>query len=194
MKYLLFLELFRVPKQSKKQLKILKDLLDPKGMHGQGTQLLETFLDSIGYGHLKAHLVAAHIEVKSELWVTEESRLDIIVRCFPWFILVIENKIGSPEGSSVDGGSTQTQKYWNWLKTQELRSDGERILIFLTIHGERAGAEQAHRISYLHHIRAWLEKCLEIVAAPRIQETLRQYLETMDDLRDLRKERAYGDD
>jgi len=180
--------LLELPRLEKNHSKILKELLDPKGMHGQGKQLLEIFLDRIGFGHLKAKLVGAHVEVKTEVWVTEESRLDIIIRCFPWFILVIENKIGSGEGS------TQTQKYWNWLKTQELRSDGERILIFLTIHGERASVEQAHCSSYLHDIRAWLEKCLEIVTAPRIREILRQYLETIEELRELKKESANGDD
>jgi PD-(D/E)XK nuclease superfamily len=179
------LELHRLEKNHSK---LLADFLDPKGTHSQGTVFLECFLDRIGCGHLKAKLAGRRVEAKTELWVTEKSRLDIIIRCFPEFILVIENKIQSGEGASIEGGATQLQKYWDWLKQQQLRSDGKRILVFLTIHPERASVEEAFCMTYLQDVRRWLVDSLERVRAPRVREAVCQYLETIEDLRHLRGE------
>lgn len=170
--------------------RILADLLDPRGTHGQGALFLERFLDLIGLSHIKAKVAspAAHVEVTPEERITAESRPDIVVRCVPWFVLVIENKIQSGEGQS--DGTWQLEKYCNWLRDQTAE---EKRLLFLTIHGEKSssGAESL-LISYTRHIHGWLEECLNRVTAPSVQHTLLQYLETIENLRNLKRETADG--
>jgi hypothetical protein len=176
--------------------KILAEF-DPKGTHGQGTLFLEGFLDQIGRGHLKPKLAGAHIEVKKELWTTEYGRLDIVVRCFTGsithFILVVENKIKSGESNGGDEGLRQLEKYKLWLDKQ-ITEPGGKILVFLTIHGDRPRIEgTAVPISYLRDIRQWLNLAQCSIQAPRVRHTVEQYLDIIEELKALRRERIYGD-
>jgi hypothetical protein len=160
--------------------KILGDLLDPKGTHGQGSRFLKGFLRRIGSEHLGKNLDAndVHVDVGTERWISTESRVDIIVQCAPWFVLIIENKIRGDEGIDSQG-KWQLRKYRKWLDS---RAEPAKILVFLTTRGgpSKSGAEDC-AISYLHDIRPWLQELLE-QAAPRVRETLVQYLDTIEDL------------
>jgi hypothetical protein len=184
--------LLKLQELEKNHSKILANLLNPSGTHGQKTLFLEGFLDLIGCGRLKTEITSAsaNVTVRTEEWITETGRVDIIVRNVRSFVLVIENKIRSGEAKDADG-HTQLQKYWEWLRN---RPERETLLVFLTIHGESGSVDEARCISYGREIKGWLEKSLNNVRASRVRETIGQYLETIDDLRNLRQEAANVDE
>lgn len=157
--------------------RILADLLNPQGTHGQGRLFLEGFLDHIGLADVQEKLISniAHVTVMPELAVTGEARPDIVVSCVPWFLIVIENKIRSGEGYE------QLKKYRIWLCKQKA---AEKRLVYLTIHGKPSQRhEEDCSLSYARDVRQWLGRCLENVAAPAVTHSLRRYLETIADFR-----------
>ncbi len=165
--------------------RILADLLNPRGTHGQGGLFLEAFLDHVGLRDIKPKLIApgAHLEVFYEHPITG-GRADIVVRCLPSLLLVIENKIKADE--SMADGRGQLEKYRKWLNQQ---AAAEKRLIFLTIHGDKSQSGVEHvDISYLRDIRKWLEDCLKRVAAPAVQYLVLGYVQAIEDLRSLKKE------
>ena len=164
--------------------RILANLLNPRGTHGQGMLFLRRFLDHIGLAPVKSKLTASGTEVACELSVTNESIPDIRISCLPWLILLIENKVKADEHRAPDG-KWQLEKYQEWLDEPEQVAEVKR-LFFLTIHGgpSKSGVEDRD-ISYVHDLRKWLERSLECVAAPAVQHILRRYLETIDNLRNL---------
>lgn len=170
--------------------RILADLLNPRGTHGQSGLFLESFLDHVGLRDIKPKLIipGANVEVSSEHPITG-GRPDIVVRCVPWLLLVIENKIKADENLTANGVG-QLEKYREWLNRQ---AAAEKRLFFLTIHGDksRSGVEDID-ISYLRDVHKWLEASLKGVAAPAVQHMLLRYLHAIEDLRNLKKERTNG--
>lgn len=194
------LTLLEVEKLERNHSRILSELLNPRGSHGQGSLFLEHFLSLVGLGHLDAQISPfSHIEVRSELPVTEESRLDIVIRCSrPPFYLIVENKIRSDEGARNSSGKRQVEKYRDWLD-QFKDTFKETCLVFLTIHRSKSDSFKDNKpaehkqLSYLRDITSWLQDCLPDVKAPRVEHTLRQYLQTVEQLRNLKKEDTDGD-
>lgn len=176
--------LFKLQELERYHSKLLAELLDPKGTHGQATFFLERFLDRIQLGHLKSQISgpSGQVWVRLEHPITATGRVDLIVRCNRRLVLVIENKIHSDEGEDPDG-LKQLKKYWAWLQDQP---EAEKVLVFLTVHDELGSVPEAKRLSYSRDIRAWLQDCLQSGLPERVKETLRQYMEAVEDLRELR--------
>jgi hypothetical protein len=191
------IRLLELDRLEKNHSKILADLLDPQGTHAQGTVFLKRFLNLTGLSRLNIDVTSAgaNVEVSPEAWITAESRPDIVIRCAPSFFLIIENKIRHDEGIDSEGLG-QLRRYRNWLDIQiKNRTAREGVLIYLTIHPGKgkSGAEDRH-LSYLADISRWLKECLAECSAPRVTQTLAQYLETIDELRYLKKEESYEDE
>jgi PD-(D/E)XK nuclease superfamily len=187
------IRLLELERLEKNHSKILADLLHPQGTHGQGTAFLTRFLNLIGLSRLKIDVTSpgATVEVSLESWITAGSRPDIVIRCAPSFFLIIENKIRHDEGIDSQGLG-QLRRYRDWLDVQTKNgAAGEGFLVYLTIHPGKAegGAEDRH-LSYLSDISHWLKECIGDCFAPRVTQTLAQYLETIDDLRYLKKEES----
>jgi len=162
---------------------LLADLLDPAGSHGQRHVFLQRFLEYCGQ---KFDLPAIAVDDLLETeWVvrteyqTPFGRLDILIRNAELGLLyVVENKIYSPEQWD------QLRRYADWLETQQ-GEYARQALFYLTLSGKRATSHQGalyHRLSYYEDVAAWLEGSLGRVAAPRVRETITQYLDLIQTL------------
>jgi hypothetical protein len=158
----------------------LANLFYPNGTHGQGPLFLQTFLNHLSRKNLSR--IFAHVEA-DETWqartesVTEFGNLDIVL----WSPhrdarIVIENKIGA--GDQPD----QLERYWKWMRAQ---SCNVQQLFYLTPTGhpsdeaDKTGVPYV-ALSYKRDIRDIVEISLAEVVAPRLRETLNQYLEIIN--------------
>ena len=170
----------------------LKDLLDPKGMHSQGTVFLEHFLnleplrlaDSFGYGKLDDFQVRTEAATNAN-----DGRMDILLKKDDAYI-IIENKIDAEDQTD------QLSRYYRNAKKRGF--EGEQIkLIYLTLDGKppsdkslssRDGQKLLNEdhviyMSYESHIIKWLKDCLkEVGGIARIREVLLQYKELIKEL------------
>jgi hypothetical protein len=163
--------------------RFLGELLDPRGRHGQGWIFLRRFLTKIDLNNTNndPRIETLPVTLELESQITGESRADIIVRCPPRFLIVIENKIDAGEGQAPDG-TWQLERYRNWLDNQF--GIEEKRLIFLTPDGRESASDREHlRLSYFDDIRHLLTCCLNEIAAPRVRYAVQQYLEAIDDIR-----------
>ncbi len=173
------IRLLKLQEVEKYHSEILTDLLNPTGTHSQGIYFLERFLNRIGYGRLSAKLgPEANLEVRREFWINDSSRIDLVIRCLPWFEIDIENKIRAAEGTA------QLQRYRKNLDTLEKeRVIEEGLLLYLTIDPEdkSSGHEHIH-ISYRDDIRRWLKECLKVSLPAHVRYTIEQYVDSIQDL------------
>jgi hypothetical protein len=158
---------------------LLANLLDPRGSHAQGTLFLERFLKLCA---LESPEVAVPLaSIPSGGWIVETEKstsqglLDLVVSSPRLGVLyVIENKIWAGEQPQ------QLSRYSVWLHQQT--GYPHRALFYLTPEG---GPSHSHNgatyvpLSYRYHIIPWLVEALVEVEAPRIAETLNQYIEVL---------------
>jgi len=171
----------------------LADLLNPSGAHGQGALFLERFLCAIDREGLAAALknTAAQVWVTSEFHLDSGKRPDIALSCPYQFLLVIENKISQGESEG------QLQNYRDWLDRYVGLDEAKRVLVFLTVHGAAGPKSLAGhyiRFSYLPGVEKWLKDCLPHVRAPRVEQVLMQYLQTVRELYRFKKEDLSDDE
>lgn len=164
----------------------LAQLLDPEGTHGQGHLFLHRFLAMLSLSGLRsvqgrpfpaisADLAGTRWHVTSEK-KTAEGNLDLVLES-PHVLVVIENKIYA--GDRTD----QVARYARWLR-QHCR-DRACALLYLTREGHpstSAGDEDYYTVSYRREVRHWLNGCIGEVPAPRIRDTLQQYLDLVASL------------
>lgn len=159
---------------------LLADLLDPQGSHAQGHLFLDRFLKAC-----KAKFAGFPVpagELTSSRWVVEKEKatswgnLDLVVSCRSLgYLLVIENKIWAVEQPE------QLKRYYEWMQGRRDRFL-DQVLIYLTPRGveSHTGAGCPYfPLSYRDNLKAWLEASLAEVRAPRVRETLVQYLEVI---------------
>lgn len=150
---------------------ILRELLDPQGMHGFKTKFLEAFFKQIGL-EFDPNGCRAKTEV-----AYSNGRMDIVISSGD-VAVVIENKIYA--GDQED----QLKRYKEeWLEAQ---SGKKQALLYLTLDGhEASNAEHVdyQRISYRNDILAWLETCIEMATEkPLVKSALEQYKELIKKL------------
>lgn len=150
---------------------ILRELLDPQGMHGFKTKFLEAFFKQIGLEFNPNGCSAKTEEAYSN------GRMDIVISSGD-VAVVIENKIYA--GDQED----QLKRYKEeWLEAQ---SGKKQALLYLTLDGhEASNAEHVdyQRISYRNDILAWLETCIKIATKkPLVKSALEQYKELIKKL------------
>ena len=150
---------------------ILRELLDPQGMHGFKTKFLEAFFKQIGL-----EFDPNGCRTKTEV-AYSNGRMDIVISSGD-VAVVIENKIYA--GDQED----QLKRYKEeWLEAQ---SGKKQALLYLTLDGhEASNAEHVdyQRISYRNDILAWLETCIEMATEkPLVKSALEQYKELIKKL------------
>lgn len=160
---------------------MLAELLNPCGGHGQGTLFLRGFLKVAASRGLQAPPAG----VEDQVWEVETERyigngfLDIAVSCeLSGYLMVIENKIDAGEQPH------QLSRYKEWMRSQSKHLPTQE-LVFLTPTGREAITGRGCnylQLSYSEDVRAWLNAALPNVKAPKVAETLRQYLEIIDTL------------
>lgn len=153
---------------------ILRELLDPQGMHGFKTKFLEAFFKQIGL-----ELNPNGCSVKTEV-AYSNGRMDIVISSGD-LALVIENKIYASDQEK------QLERYSDWLNDQKKHNKGlNTVLLYLTLDGHEANdAEKVdyQRISYRNDILAWLDTCIEIAEEKTFVKTvLEQYKELIKKL------------
>ena len=164
--------------------RIIAEFLNPKGMHNQGSVFLKLFFQGIislkdieenfDYDNAQV-LVEEHIGTINEDY-SKGGFIDIVIKDSKSQV-VIENKIYATDQKG------QLLRYKNNYPNCKL--------IYLTLEGKEP-CQSSYKIengqalnlendimlvSYRHHIKNWIEKCLEKThSLPIIRETLVQYL------------------
>lgn len=145
---------------------MLAELLNPRGLHGQGDVFLLRFLDQLGI----TDFVTRDAEVSTEVSIGELGRLDIVIaeRSGSGRIY-IENKVQA----GLQG--RQLERYHE--------HNPKAALIFLSLTGEPPEGLDVNSIStlklisYRTDIVAWLEACRkEAASVPPVREAITQYL------------------
>lgn len=158
--------------------RIIGELLNPRGSHGQGSIFLKLFFrtidpikDEVNFDFENAKVkVEEHIGFISEDYESG-GYIDIVIKDNSNQI-VIENKIYAQDQTK------QLYRYKNYYK--------DCFLLYLTLDGCEPSIESTnglkldadyHCISYAKNIIEWLESCLkEVVNKSIIRETLNQYI------------------
>lgn len=160
---------------------ILADLLNPRGHHAQGALFLEGFLDHCT--QLFPDLPIPQFPLHSQAWsvqterVTALGNLDLVLASPRRYLYVIENKLGAPDQDQ------QMARYAQWL--EQHTQYPHRALFYLTPDGRESSSANGasyNQISYRDDIVPWLKEALEKVEAPRLVQTLTQYMEVLKTL------------
>lgn len=161
---------------------ILKDLLDPKGNHGQGDLFLRLLLEKLGFGSNLQRTAEATVyrEAPTYAIFNQRRRIDIVVET--GVLLGIENKMDSPEQEK------QVKDYLEHLACCASASRQPHVLIYLTpdrhlpvslttAEIQTAQAERRLRCwSYQHELREWLVDCRQQCQAQKIQYFVGDFL------------------
>ena len=158
----------------------LANLLNPAGTHAQQYLFLESFLAMCAETYQAEGFYFPSGDIRNGRWRIEKekiyrsNRIDLVIsnRTLQ-YMLVIENKIYAPEQDD------QLIRYSEWLARQKAVFE-KQALIFLTIRGDPSRTAGNHPylcMSYREHIYNWLERTLPDIKAPRIQESVKQYID-----------------
>ncbi len=107
---------------------VLADLLDPKGMHGEGAKYLKLFVENVLHKNIPDD-VLNDAGVYREYPVTNDRRIDIVITYSGGFI-PIEVKINAGDQKS------QCYDYYNYAK----KKDAATVMVYLTKHGYKPSA------------------------------------------------------
>lgn len=153
--------------------KIIAELLNPQGSHGQGCLYLKLFLETYGSSIDITSMEEKAIRVKTEEWTLEsDGRMDIYVEFQEKPIIIVENKLYARDQS------IQLQRY---DKDAKQRNADKYDIVYLTLDGrdatkDSAGEVKYYKMSYAHDIVSWLDMCIMHSAnIPLVRETLFQY-------------------
>ena len=149
---------------------IIAELLNPKGLHGQGELFLTLFLMS--YKSDFCFSLEKGATVATEV-VTGDGRIDILITNPEGQAIIIENKIYAKD-------------QWEQLKRYDKYADkkfgkGNYKILYLTLFGDEASDQSCKDVEYIPisyevQIVEWLEECIGFSARlPLIRETLIQY-------------------
>lgn len=163
---------------------LLADLFDPNGTHGQREVFLEVFLRycSQRFGD---DFPARIDQPDKYTWLVDRERvtafgnMDLVISCPEiGLMLVLENKVDAAEQTN------QLERYARWMHGQR-NGYPHQLLIYLTPDGRESvsahGIEYC-RMSYRQDMAAWLRLALPGVRAPRIRETILQYIEILENI------------
>ncbi|MCL2546175.1 MAG: PD-(D/E)XK nuclease family protein [Oscillospiraceae bacterium] len=157
--------------------RILAELLNPKGRHGQGGAYLELFLsECCDMGDALSDAEIENMQVAAERMTDKGRPVDLVIegngRCIP-----IEVKIYAADQSA------QCYDYCMYARTK----DSEARIIYLTLFGEEPSDDSRGKLSdddiifmsFDVHILRWLEKCLALPDTIRktpLREILIQFI------------------
>ncbi len=172
-------------RETKLHSRLIAELLNPSGMHGQRFKFLDSFFSVIpelsGFGQPSALSRPCDWFVRTEQNAREAGRLDIVLRCRylrphrepPLDLIIgIENKVDAAEGNR------QIFRYDGWLAKQHAHKS---LLLFLTPGGWLPETGRCVCISYRGHVKRWLEKALEGLEPPWLRSTLQQHMDIVSE-------------
>ena len=158
--------IFRVLGVAEKEVimcRMLADLLNPKGSHGQGSAFLKCFLEQVLRLEYTEKQLATAVVHKEYPIPDSDRRIDIAIEMQNRFI-PIEVKIHAKDQKS------QCYDYWTFAR--ELMGDEEAVIYYLTKYGTMPSKEsitsgrnklpekKIKPISFEKDIRQWLKNCV----------------------------------
>jgi hypothetical protein len=165
--------------------RILANLLNPRGSHGQGVALLEDFFASVGLDSVTG-LHRASVECECEtVGGDTRRRIDIVIRGDEW-VVGIENKPWAIDQLN------QISEYISHLRT---RGQAHYCLLYLSHDGRRPSEQSIDSdnctalidagtlrcVSY-ERVVSWLRRCLQISRAPRLRFFLEAFADCLERL------------
>ena len=161
---------------------ILKDLLDPKGSHGQGDLFLRLFFKQLGLGSNPKLTKNAAVkrEAPTHGILKYRRRLDVFVEAS--VLVAIENKVDALDQKD------QVKHYLEHLQYCTRGGGKKSVLVYLTPNGrrpesiQRALFDEANACgrlrcwSYQDDLREWLEKCRRECEAQKIRDFLLDFI------------------
>jgi hypothetical protein len=139
--------------------RVLADLMNPQGKHGQGSRYLGLFWETIA--SKLPRLDIEHTRVTTELVIDENRRIDIAFDDGKIFV-PIEVKIRAGDQSN------QLRDYFAFAKTQNQKKQNKHIpVLYLTLDGHEPPEfskvdlrkDDYVKLSFKDDILAWLEDC-----------------------------------
>lgn len=157
--------LLNVTNKEVQMCRILADLLDPEGAHGEGAKYLIDFFAEVLHKEV-SDAVLQDARVYKEYPITNDRRIDIVIRYHGGFI-PIEVKI------NADDQKSQCYDYYNFAK----KKDQDACIVYLTRSGYRPSEYSVtgsagdkldesviHCISFEKDILSWLERIKHVAA------------------------------
>jgi hypothetical protein len=160
--------------------RILSDLLNPRGCHGQGKIFLDRFLECINHPELAAVSDRAAVRYQDTSYWAEGGGIPDITVDLEDFLICIENK---PFARDQPG---QLERY---RRSMEKRRRQNFCLVYLSGTGDpptslapqtRPDLENARRfriIPYATALVQWLEDCRNLSAAPKVRWFLDEFVD-----------------
>lgn len=157
--------------------RILAELLDPKGRHGQGGAYLKLFMNGcLELGDMLSDAEVEVMQVTTERMTDKRRPIDLVIEGNGRFI-PIEVKIYAADQSS------QCSDYHVYARTRDVTAK----IVYLTLFGDEPSEDSKGNlaeddivlISFDVHILGWLEKCLALPDTIRktpIREILIQFI------------------
>lgn len=161
---------------------VLRDLLDPKGDHGQGELFLKLLCEKLGYVGASLGLANAKVQTEAPTHGIEKYRRRMDVFVDAGVLVAIENKVDATEQKD------QVKAYLEHLRVCTKGNGKRSVLIYLTPNGrrpksiDRAEFEEARLEgklccwSYRDDLWEWLESCRKQCAARKIQDFLGDFI------------------
>lgn len=178
---------FRVQRILNDEVKIcrlLRELLDPRGSHGQGSVFLRLFLETLGWAKIRQIADGDYDKatVASEVFIKNDRRIDLLIRIGK-YMLPIEAKVHATDQER------QCFDYYNFAVSY----DPDVIIYYLTPDGHEPSDSsknglkdaQIQCISFAKEIIDWLTTCIKADALEQIypvREILIQFREILKQL------------
>lgn len=165
--------------------RILADLLDPCGSHGQGTIFLDNFIElSPLLQDLELDTCNCHVYTEKSIgeidkYYRKGGRIDIVIEEADKAI-IIENKVNSPDQKNqlLRYHRYATQHYTGGFGIIYLNKFGTPASEFST--GRKLSKEDYIQIGYSPDILSWLSNCLDLVSEKsRLHDAIKQYKESI---------------
>ena len=167
-------EAFGVTRDELAHSQFIAYLLNPLERHDQGDIFLTSFLQCLDLTYSLASTQSA--SVNTEIDLGSYGRIDIHIRLANGQIILLENKVGEPEGHC------QIARYQKWLQRQGAPPGFPHQLVFLTPEGRRPESTRKPKevicLSYLR-LADWISSSQQAIEqAERLRVILEQYAET----------------
>lgn len=178
---------FRVQRILNDEVKIcrlLRELLDPRGSHGQGSVFLRLFLETLGWAKIRqiADEDYDKATVAGEVLIKNDRRIDLLIRIGK-YMLPIEAKVYATDQER------QCSDYYNFAVSY----DPDVVIYYLTPDGHEPSDSsknglkdaQIQCISFAKEIIDWLTTCIKADALEQIhpvREILIQFREILKQL------------
>lgn len=155
---------------------IIRELLDPRGSHGQGEAFLRQFLEIKAFNdHLKEREDLKNTEIVCEnptkMIDANKRRIDLTIKFKDNFGIAIENKpwAGEQEDQIRDYDKHMGELHGSNYKIIFLTRDGRKPSSF-------SGENKLLRFTYQREIKNWLKTCQEKCRSEKVRFFLQDFI------------------